>query len=67
MQDRLAAAEHRATTAFRSVTNKVDRVLEELEDITDHGGIPQVEIHQEDSLVIAVTEGIEQHKRAIGR
>lgn len=64
--DRLVAAEVRATNAYRSVCHKAEALLEELDEVTDPtgAGIPRVEIHEEDSLVIVVTEAHEQHKRA---
>jgi hypothetical protein len=61
--DRLAAAEVRATSAYRSVCNKADAVLEELAEATDPNAVPIVEIHEEDSLVIVV----EDAKRAASR
>lgn len=65
-RDRLAAAEVRATNAYQSICNKADAVLEELEDATDPSGcaVPKVEIHDEDSLVLAVSEAVHK-KRAV--
>lgn len=65
---RIDIAEHRARDAHRSVRRRAEAVLQELDDITDHGGVPQVELHEEDSLVIVVAEAIGDHKkRAVER
>lgn len=63
-RDRLAAAEVRATNAYQSVCNKADAVLEELEEVTDPNGVPTIEIHDEDSLVVAMNEAAGHKRRA---
>lgn len=62
--DRMAAAEMRAITAYRSIGNKADEILDELEEVTDPNGIVKVEIEKEDSLVIAIEDARKPRRAA---
>ncbi len=66
-EDRIAAAETRAMDALRKTRRLADRLSEEIDDITDVGSRPNVEIHDEDSAVIVLDAAIAQSKKvAIG-
>lgn len=65
-QDRVVAAEIRATDAYRSVTRLAHNLAEELDDLTETGAYPRVEIHDEDSAVIAVEGALRQSLEQVG-
>lgn len=62
-QDRIAAAEVRAIDAHKSVARKAKAILAELDQATDVGFHPKLEIHDEDSAVIVLEQAAEQHKK----
>lgn len=55
---RLQSAGARASDAYARVTRAVDRLCEEMDEVTPPLGTPKVEIHDEDSLVTSVAEAI---------
>lgn len=54
--DRMQSACVRACDAYRTVTRKAERIQEELDEVTSPHGVPTTELHDEDSVVIAVRE-----------
>lgn len=61
-QDRIDAAEVRACGAHRRVQQAAQRLMDELDDVTDTA-IPRVELSDEDSMVIVLKDGISQQKK----
>lgn len=59
---RTVAAAVRAVHSSEAVIRFCRRVNDELDDITDTGGRPNVELSDEDSAVIVVAEAIAAHK-----
>lgn len=54
-KDRMKAAGVRALDAYFTVSNRADRLIEELDQVTSPG-VVRVQISDEDSLVIAIRE-----------
>lgn len=54
--DRMQSACVRTCDAYRTVTRKAQRIQEELDEVTSPHGVPTTELHDEDSVVIAVRE-----------
>lgn len=55
---RMQAAGKRACDAHKRTRALAEEINEELDQITQTGGVPNVELHEEDSLVIVVKEAI---------
>lgn len=54
--DRMQSACVRACDAYRTVSRKAERIQEELDEVTAPHGVPTTELHDEDSIVVAVRE-----------
>ncbi len=55
---RMQVAGARACNAYRETQRLADLVNDELDEVTMPGAVPNVELHDEDSLVICVKEAI---------
>lgn len=54
VNQRIQSAAIRAMDAHSQIARAARRVVEEMDDITASHGVPLVELHEEDSVVIAV-------------
>lgn len=64
--DRIEAGAVRAIDSYRSISRRADKLVEELDQTTDHGSVVPIEIHDEDSAVIALESAQEQHLSVAG-
>jgi hypothetical protein len=55
---RMQAAGKRACDAYKRNRALADEINAELDDITGTGGVPHVELHEEDSLVVVVKDAL---------
>jgi hypothetical protein len=62
LEARAAAATVRALDSIQRVRRRAAAVLEEIDDITDNGAVPQVDLDEGDSVVVAVQNAIAAHK-----
>ena len=63
-EGRLQAAGLSAQAAHQRLRRKAETLVEEMEEVTSPHGIVVAELHEEDSMVIAVERVIESGRRA---
>lgn len=61
--NRMRAASVRAFDALAALRRRADRLCEELDEVTAPHGIPNTELHDEDSAVTTIEEARATHER----